>query len=1047
MLYQKNSAAELSPALFANPTSEYRGAPFWAWNCQLDRNILREQLANFKTMGMGGFHIHSRTGMAVPYLGDEFMDLVAMCNEWAKKEGMRCWLYDEDRYSSGFAGGLVTRDVRCRSRHLVFTPRPEEGFEAGRAAFDRAVAAGGKPKGYFLACYRVTLRDGTLAGYERLDAADAGAGGVWYAYLELEAESPWRNDQTYVNTLDRHAIERFLAVTHERYYGELGRDFGGSIPAIFTDEPHFPRIQRLRFPEEKARLTMAFTDDMEETFRAAYGVSLLDHLPETVWAMPDGRMSPVCYRYHEHVTERFVTAYSDTIGRWCGAHGILFTGHVLEEDGLESQSGMVGEAMRFYRSMQLPGIDMLADTRHYSTAKQASSAAHQYGREGVLSELYGVTNWDFDFIGHKLQGDWQAALGVTVRVHHLTWVSMEGEAKRDYPASIGGQSPWFREYPLIENYFARLNTALTRGRPHIRVGVVHPVESCWLGWGVQSQTEDAIRGLDESFQNVVRWLLFGLIDFDFISESLLPALCPVREQTPLEVGRMRYDAVVVPGNLTLRSTTLDRLEAFRNAGGRVVFLGTPAAFVDALPSDRAARLARRCDCRPFQRLALLEALRDMRDVDIRLDDGARSHNFFLNMRDDGDGRWLFVCHARRGEEAFLSWRGDYVDADYRDTCHIRIRGKWRVTGYDALTGEIRPVPAEIRGDTTRIVRRMYSQDSLLLRLEPAAGAQAPAPAVPPEETPARMALRLDDPVAVTLSEPNALLLDMAQWSLDGEPWRPREEILIVDRIVRERLGMRPRSFSSVQPWVSAGRTEKPAHTLRLRFEVESEIEVPAAQLTLERPESVRLTLNGAAVDTSPSGYYVDHAIRTVELPGVRKGKNELVIEMPFVSRTNPEWSYLLGDFGVRVEGQYARLTAPVRRLAFGDITRQGLPFYGGNITYHCAAELPEGDMDIQAAHFCAPLIRISVDGVSRPVAFAPYTAEFGPRPAGTHAVDIVAYGCRINSFGPVHNNVKTLRKYGPNAWRMGGNAYSYPYCLKPQGLMEAPVVRVKPLRR
>jgi hypothetical protein len=43
-------------------------------------------------------------------------------------------------------------------------------------------------------------------------------------------------------------------------------------------------------------------------------------------------------------------------------------------------------------------------------------------------------------------------------------MSMAGEAKRDYPASIGHQSPWWREYPLIEDHFARINTVMTRGR-------------------------------------------------------------------------------------------------------------------------------------------------------------------------------------------------------------------------------------------------------------------------------------------------------------------------------------------------------------------------------------------------------------------------------------------------------------------------------------------------------------------------------------------------------------------------------------------------------
>ncbi|MBQ5748762.1 MAG: hypothetical protein IIV87_01260, partial [Oscillospiraceae bacterium] len=48
-------------------------------------------------------------------------------------------------------------------------------------------------------------------------------------------------------------------------------------------------------------------------------------------------------------------------------------------------------------------------------------------------------------------------------------------AKRDYPASINYQSPWYREYSYIENHFARVNTALTRGTPIVKIGVIHPV--------------------------------------------------------------------------------------------------------------------------------------------------------------------------------------------------------------------------------------------------------------------------------------------------------------------------------------------------------------------------------------------------------------------------------------------------------------------------------------------------------------------------------------------------------------------------------------------
>jgi|GEM_PF-2284246 len=121
---------------------------------------------------------------------------------------------------------------------------------------------------------------------------------------------------------------------------------------------------------------------------------------------------------------------------------------MMEEPTLFSQTRALGDAMRSYRSFHLPGVDMLCDRREYTTVKQAQSAAHQFGCSGVLSELYGVTDWDYDFRGHKSPGDWQAALRVTVRVHHLSWVSMAGESKRDYPASIFYQSPWWQQYPL-----------------------------------------------------------------------------------------------------------------------------------------------------------------------------------------------------------------------------------------------------------------------------------------------------------------------------------------------------------------------------------------------------------------------------------------------------------------------------------------------------------------------------------------------------------------------------------------------------------------------
>ena len=469
MIYDKNrQTPELDPELFKNPTAEYRGTPFWAWNCELQKDELLRQIDVFKQMGLGGFHMHCRAGMSTTYLSDDFMELVKACTDHAEKNEMLSWLYDEDKWPSGFAGGYVTKDPAFRQRSLTFTSNPDYCVP------ENAV---------LIAKFDVVLDENKcLASYRKVEDGDEIKGTLWSVWRKIAGNSPWYNNQSYVDTLNKAAIEKFIEVTHERYKEVVGDRFGTVMPAIFTDEPQFMRKGTLSFADSKHDVHLPWTDDLEDTFVAAYGDSLVDHLPELLWDLPNGEISLTRYHYHDHVSERFAQAFADTCGGWCDANNIALTGHMMEEPTLHSQTAAIGDCMRSYRSFGIPGIDMLCANFEFTTAKQCQSAVHQYGRPGMMSELYGVTGWDFDFRGHKLHGDWQAALGVTVRVQHLSWVSMKGTAKRDYPASISYQSPWYGEYSYVEDHFGRVNTALTRGKPLVKVAVVHPVESYWLHW-------------------------------------------------------------------------------------------------------------------------------------------------------------------------------------------------------------------------------------------------------------------------------------------------------------------------------------------------------------------------------------------------------------------------------------------------------------------------------------------------------------------------------------------------------------------------------------
>ncbi|MEM2936493.1 MAG: glycoside hydrolase, partial [Candidatus Bathyarchaeia archaeon] len=92
---------------FRGPGKEFRGAPFWSWNDRLEDQELVRQIAEMDEKGWGGFFMHAREGLVTPYMTGEWMDRIETCVKEAERRGMGAWLYDEDKWPSGFAGGMV----------------------------------------------------------------------------------------------------------------------------------------------------------------------------------------------------------------------------------------------------------------------------------------------------------------------------------------------------------------------------------------------------------------------------------------------------------------------------------------------------------------------------------------------------------------------------------------------------------------------------------------------------------------------------------------------------------------------------------------------------------------------------------------------------------------------------------------------------------------------------------------------------------------------------------------------------------------------------
>ena len=368
----------------------------------------------------------------------------------------------------------------------------------------------------------------------------------------------------------------------------------------------------------------------------------------------------------------------------------------------------------------------------------------------------------------------------------------------------------------------------------------------------------------------------------------MPALC--KSIGPeIQVGEMNYSVIIVPGCETLRKTTVDILNKFTDAGGKVIFMGEAPRYVDAKPDNKVTLLYERAERIPYEQAALINSLGAYRDIEIRNFTGEREKQFLYQMRKDGDCYNLFIARARVLEDKYCSAIGLPVQTV------IKIKGEFKPIILNTLTGKEETVSYIAKNGYTLVYYSFFENDSLLLRLK---GCK-PSKRIIREKSQKEIGkIDFKDKVNYKRGEDNVCILDLARFSFDTETFSDTEEILRIDMALRKKLGWSLADGQDIQPW--AIKEEKTNHFVNLLFELESETELENTFFCAE--EIISLSLNGERVKLNPSGYFVDKAIVKYPLPKLCKGKNVICAKVPLGKRISLEACYITGDFDVRAEG-------------------------------------------------------------------------------------------------------------------------------------------------
>lgn len=569
-----------------NGSFSYRPIIVWAMNDKLLRNELTGQLDAFKKCGYGGVMVMPWGGLPYRFMDDAWLDAVGHILEYAEKIDIEIWIWDDWCFSSGTAGGELTRlhpEYRAQKLKIAMDFIIEPGEQVEFILPPRAVSGSifpvnkfGNPTGTGFT--RVTQSDGQvikiqaetrqrvmvisweyISGMQHTTQSHG-------AFLEDSSNAEKIDIRIFddraawsVDMMNPEAAQEYIRLLHQKYHAQYSKHFGKTLKGFFYDEP-------------KASSHLPWTKDFPERFERIKGYGLTQYLPSIMldYIMDSANFNDV---FRPEKIERAEADYRDAwttlvsesfykvIQNWCRKHNAISTGHPIGDGTINGHRELYSNGGVYRKNMSfsdMPGIDTVWGTivpgKFCDNPRFAGSMAASLGVCRAMSESFAVYGHGIDIDQMRFVFEHQIIRGVNTFFCKLSNYNRE-RSLHFHPPELSDYNPVIRHYGSalcrrIENIASLMNS----GMPEPRAALYVPMSNYYTG----------DKKIAEQLAATAEKLTYNQIEYDYVYDRDLERMRKSKTAIYNEHGQL-YSAIIIPQGSIIDAKSGGKLDSFGNA--------------------------------------------------------------------------------------------------------------------------------------------------------------------------------------------------------------------------------------------------------------------------------------------------------------------------------------------------------------------------------------------------------------------------------------------------------------------------------------------------